>query len=171
MRTAGHQNSRLVGRSLRAALRRNQARILTFIVIALLLFAGFEIAIRTRSPDAVEILAYNNRGELVYDQTTYDLLVVQKEYAAVTAYPEPFTNPLAPCARFPFPPYKDSYTFRFLWHTLPIAVAASSPRPVPTDALFACGNAGSWYLSSGGIPNPRPYVGGGIMWPEQLILP
>lgn len=72
----------------------------------------FEVNAHLIEPDAVEMVVYNARGHVIYDQTTNNAEVAQNQYAAVSAQ---IDNPFLICHGLGNPPNPNTYVLRFLW--------------------------------------------------------
>ncbi len=139
------------------------------LVLALLLV--FEVGVRLLAPDAVEIQVTDSTGaHVLYDQTTTNATVAQADYRAITATPGrlSFAQPSCPGHMALDLPAANQATVRFLWHGLPIAVAVHSGQPDTLTAWLTCSVPGvwyqwAWYMSSGGLPTPWPFINQSIV--------
>jgi hypothetical protein len=147
------------------ATMRMRRRILAAIVIASALLIGtVEISVRVVLPEAVEVQVYTEMGnQLIGDQTINNPVVSQGLYRDITAYPQTYISPMDSlhCSGGPLDdPTGHIYVLRFLWHGIPIAVVTHRIDNTNSwlSPFYSCGQKVRWWVSSGGIANPFPYI-------------
>ena len=119
-------------------------------LLLVVVFAAFEIGVRLVTPDEVQYTAVAQFDGTVYSSTSgtiTDPATVARYRAAMTATPSGkyvWQGWHSTCAGTdPF-----SYTYTFLWHSLPVEVVSQAP--------FCTGD--QYQISSGGITDPRTYL-------------